>query len=447
MSIISPEEFELKYRKFEQRISSTLAERINPLVLFIIAAATLGFILFSNHLLTNGFRYIYGGGLVIMLNVRYGILAVIALSLVYLMIPRRAQGFFQVISFFVIWTTTVHALFSDIPHIWTYALTEFCLPFFCLAGWTFLKIVKRTEYKRRTVLIFSVAFWAYFINLFYFLNQEHEGYSAIIVRLKLYLIWITFLTFAFNSKTKDQDLVFSFNPFNALRGVLWPHDFKKSEARKNEIRTLWWLGIMNLILGYTVLNVRLWLERSGLPHDSHSILARSASYYCFAILADVGALNIITGAVRLFGYKVRDATNFVFLARTPADFWRRGSVYNYMFVLQYVFIPVFRVLRNSFLATFFAFLFFFFNHYGFDKTSQLILTLGRRPVWLEIDFMHFLGWFFLLFVSRRIWFFPSRKREEPWCAWASIALTHLCYILMDYGIEAAYSHFGGVNPL
>src|SRR5207253_4418568 len=108
--------------------------------------------------------------------------------------------------------------------------------------------------------------------------------------------------------------------------------------------------------------------------DSNNLAVKSTARYVLLILSDVGVFNIIAGSARIFGFRVRDATSFSWLARTPAEYWRRGSVYHYEFVNRYFFLALWKRLRNRFVVTFICFFFFYIMKNGIIDVSIMFLN-------------------------------------------------------------------------
>jgi hypothetical protein len=61
-------------------------------------------------------------------------------------------------------------------------------------------------------------------------------------------------------------------------------------------------------------------------------------------------INVVIGALRLFGVPVRDNFNYWLLARTPNEHWQRWNLLLREWIITYVFFPIMRAKRWLFLA-------------------------------------------------------------------------------------------------
>jgi hypothetical protein len=198
------------------------------------------------------------------------------------------------------------------------------------------------------------------------------------------------------------------NPVHGFRGILWPHGVVMHSERDLARLRLWWKGALNVSLAACLLYIRRPI------HDA---------FYWKFVLGDIAYFNFIAGSARMFGYAVPDATRFAVLARTPADYWQRGSVYNYAFINEFVYFPLMRRLRRPALAVSVAFFFFFFSHFELGRLT--------RPASLLVVFFVFFAWLAAILMSRRLWPLPYKPGEAAWRAWLSIGLTHLIYFTIS----------------
>jgi hypothetical protein len=439
MHLISPDEFEIGYRRFELRAHQFLA-RLHGLNILLAAAGLAVLIVISNRMMLT-YPYPMYGISIVMALVRYGILAALPLSLLSLVLPNRAHFHFQFLCLIVIWGTTWHYLFGQIQDPRVRALCAISLPVINGAAWLLLRWRQGGGSWKRGALAFTVFYWTLIALISRSLASEPRHFLIQFWGLKTQFIWITALIWAYRQPLKSENLSIALSPVNALRGALWPRDLRWSGHELSERRTLWWWGVCNLVLAYILLIFRMWAERGPVPHLTPEFSLRSANYF-LGILNDVAVFNFLTGSIRLFGYRVQDATNFVLLARTPADIWRRGSVYNYLFVLQYVYMPLLRVTRNrnNFLVTFIAFLVFFVNHQtGFHLHSTLKIVGLQGGSNSNLTFFYqqlivFLAWFGLIYVSRRYWMFSWKQMEKAHYAWLSIFMTHVTVLSVFFVI-------------
>jgi len=416
---------------------------IASVALYLVAKTTI------RYCFTGRFHYFMVGAFEMIRHFRTTIGVLIVLSVFTPFVPRRLQFWFQ---FYVAITLALLA----VPMVYrrtdpmTYALGGLVIPLVLISSWLYLRSNVSAGRKWRSTIFYSLFFWALVGGAAFWLWQ-HSYYHQLnrYWQLRPQFIWISMLVLVWHKHITKKDTVQAFLPVNALRGVLWPYDLNLEDP-EGQRRKIWWNGYCNLLLGFSVLLFRVWLER-GLLHDFRYIDPYRISGHVLTILGDVGALNLISGMARMFGYKVRDATNFVFFARTPADIWRRSSTYNYLFVLRCVYMPLFKICRNFFIVSFISFLVFFINHHGLWNFLQIGGHLtGLRPIQskpelfkMAVFFLHFLCVYFLLYFTRRRWFFRWKDMGNAKVAWTSIVITHALRLMARAFSWTVAVHFFG----
>lgn len=219
-----------------------------------------------------------------------------------------------------------------------------------------------------------------------------------------------------------------FNPMNTLRAEIWPGSISLLEGREERLR-LWWHGMLNILTAFVLLGLRVWVfTRVWMPFDKGDI--KMSMELPIGRLVDVALYNLVVGYARMFSYSVPDATNFVYLARTPADFWRRGVVYNYLFVFKFAYLPMLRLTRSIVVSQFFSLFAYWLSHYWSLILPYILISVGlihdrQNPMHLKILLFHFLFSFIGLAFSSRIWFFSNAQMENTYRGWISIALNNV----------------------
>jgi hypothetical protein len=434
MKWITPDQFEVAYRRHENRLYSWLGEKTPWIAMVLASAALYGLTAVTNqYFFTSRIQFFYVGAFIMVRLFRNGAWALVALSLLAPFVPKRFQLLFQCYSALTFSVLTAHTVYHR-TDIQTFAFGITIAPLVMIMSWMYLRS-SVGQMRWKSTVVYSALFWALMGLFSYWLSIYYPKKLGPFWQLKLQFIWMSMLVLVWEKKITQQETLYAFNPMNGFRGVLWPYDFAWEEDQRRRIK-VWWNGYCNFLLGYLVLLFRLWLEKDVLVSARQTETVR-ISGHILTILSDIGALNLVSGTVRMFGYSVRDATNFVFLARTPADIWRRSSTYNYLFVLRCVYMPLMRVWRNFFIISFISFLVFFINHHGLWNFLHIALHLTgiqtieskRKLFRLTVYSLHFLLVFFLLYFSRRWWFFRWRDMGNAKIAWASVALTHILRIL------------------
>jgi hypothetical protein len=431
--MISPGEFEISYKKKEKALYGFLAA--NPTVLIFLGALILECVLWMMYQASFG-TYRTAGSFLILQYIRSSLLCVVPFSILCFYAPSRFKTALQFICFLAMWFITSHEAFDRIDSIVLRCFCYLSVPLICCGGCCLMVWRYRNPDKSwwPGALLFSLFFLLISISISVCLNNGWHQALMVFWSSKMQFYWITLLIWSYQKSLKRDDIKIAIHPINSLRGVFWPQDFSWQGENAAQKKELWWWGFGSILLGTLILLLKMFLDR-GSHFLGHSLLSRGTAQYFLDRLSDVGIFNVIIGSVRLFGYRVQDATNFVFLSRTPADSWRRVSVYNYLFVLRYVYMPLLRFTRNTFVVTFVAFLVYFLNH----QTSLHIRNLaalmgfgaiapGQRIVFFGTLF-GFLSSFLLIYFSRKNWLISWKKMENPFFAWISIASTHLVFII------------------
>lgn len=433
MKLISPAEIEIKYSRWEKKVYSFLSLKTNSLYLFFSAVVVVCLSYHVTKQITSNyglqfaeFRYV--------LIISDGISSIILLSLFSFLIRTEHQAFFQLASLSIVSAVSSYFFglkFANTPLFWS---TILVLPTLSLLGWFYLKMTSLTSFKSSKVFYVSTyTLLHWFITLAYSYYLFYSEERRLLVRfwgLHGIYIWMTILLFSFRQKNSSQEFFIALNPMNGLRGVLWPDSSSWAGDSSSEKKYIWWRGLCNIALGYMLLWVSLYLKAIT-KNFNNSFFSAYLTY----VFVDIAALNILTGGLRLFGYRVIDGTKFVLLSRTPAQWWQRGSVYNYLLVRNYIYLPLLRMIKNNFLATFTAFLFFFTNHWGITGMIRIFFENSSRDYIKHLQLLnslHFIFLFILLYVSRRFWVLPWQSAEPPWRAWLSVGLTHFLHWFIVY---------------
>lgn len=363
----------------------------------------------------------------------YGGLAAIALSPIVTFFDTLVM---RSIALLVIGYFSIYGLSLDIP--------ASRITFLGIAGlWILLglALVVKQKWKCSTSLIcivYSMCHWLLMLFIgFLHLRSFNSVAFTHFVDFKPWFVWCMGLV----ALVRDEKVIDShwlINPVHGVKAVLWPRGSKLIQSTEIELyRINFWNGVSNVLIGYLNFILAFLLLKS-----SEDTMSRVVTNYLVYVLADVATFNVMSGMARLYGYKVPDATRFVVLAQSPADCWRRGSVYNYLFIQEYIFWPLVRWCKNINLALFLAFSAFYINqfqgpqlwywfggsvsHVGFERQ----LELGRAYL--------FLIYFLILLISRKYWPWQNVKfRNSPYLGWSLVALTHvvnMAALYLAYGI-------------
>jgi hypothetical protein len=418
---MSPEQVELSYRNGLKKLEDLLERAPGWAVILatiFLGAAMLVIAPYFHFNLSNGPT----GGFRVMFLIRYAAPLAVVLSAIALVVRDDFRAPYHWFCLAVLWYAYDDRAYSRVEQVQhdSSLLHLALVPALCLLGYLYLRYP--TRHRVREAIIFSVLFWS--LVIFDILSLRvatdpifHYGF------FKVQFVWYAFLMFAIHRNDSARTAM-AFCPVNALHGTIWPHDMR---LQLDDKRRLWWAGFIRVVIGYILgllvnylrVDVETKLELFSLPRH----LVRSEIH----LIGDVAEFNAIVGFARMFGYRVRDATNFAMLSRTPAEFWQRISVYNYLFVLQSVKLPLFRLTRSHFFSTFCALLVFFFNRMGTWAITDWIDKRYWPGGGVSLEALFFLNWLLLIFITRKWWFVSAKKRTDARYAWLSIFLTHLAY--------------------
>ncbi len=220
------------------------------------------------------------------------------------------------------------------------------------------------------------------------------------------------------------------DPTNCLRIILWPVD-KILVLKKNQyIREYWWRGALGVALGLSLILLKVNIDI--LIHSKKmSLISNSTLRYLLLLLSDIAVFNIICGSSRMFGYKVRDATYFSWLARSPADYWRRASVFHYEFIRRYIFDKLWPILKNRFFVLLISFSVFYLMKVGLSTIIfRTLISLNLEidmPYNKNVDSHYSISLFILQFLSiyitSKYWFINTQKMNNSFYQWLSVVLT------------------------
>lgn len=271
----------------------------------------------------------------------------------------------------------------------------------------------------KSLAVFSAVFWASYVLLFVFSDGMATASRKLFWDLKIPFLWIFLSLLLFRNKIEPAQLL---NPIQMFRGTIWPDATKFSSDNKSA-NEIFWHGCLNLFVGLSIASLRIALD-SGQPATGVTP-ASTVLVLLIRAFTDIALFNCLVGFARCFGFRAPDATYFVLLSKTPAEFWRRGSVYTYQFTLRYIFFPLLRHTKLPLLALFFAFSFFFLNRFGlegfFDFSQNGIVAV-----------LVFLLYFASIVITQRFWFFSKQQLLQAKFAWASIFLTHMTNVAIVF---------------
>jgi hypothetical protein len=435
MRLISPAKLEIQLRRLENRFADYCGEHLawaTPLA----AAALVLISLWIKKFFEIEVVYQTSGMFQIVRQGRFAIPLLLAFSGVSVYLHGRNRAWFNAFVTLTVWLWSCYSLFLGRVPMDVYWVISVSFP--CLALLTYFigrarrQNFSRTNWVTGIVVIFALI-WIFVGARLYGMGQYHM--LVVFWRFKLQYMVLVAIQMAYVYSHRPIDPFSAFNPAGIPRATLWPVDTLLATKNREAIVRFWWKGFLGVLIGYLVIYLKITLDRADFDQSEH-LWVRSTSRYFLVILADVGVLNIMTGIARIFGHRVRDATNFCWLARTPAEYWRRGSVFHYEFINRYLSPRMWRIFRNRFVVTFICFFFFYIMKngvldfsvwslgiFGFDTQADIFRNATRNYS-VTLFLLHFL----LLFATQRHWFFEWENHRAVWKPWCSIFITYALQI-------------------
>jgi hypothetical protein len=434
--MISPAQLEIQLRRFEIRLSQYCAARFKWLT--PLAAALLVLVAFGiKSLIEVDPKGLQASGMFLFVrHARYVMPLLLAGAGISIFFHRKSRAYYTTFITLMAWAFNCYMLFLGKVPMDVFIFILCSLPVNSI--FTYYLGIRRREGKPRLKL--SIGMVAYFAITWFYVSvrlysQEDFGQLLLFWNFKLqYMILVAIqLAYAFSPRPIDPFL--AYNPMTAAHSILWPVTTLLARRNRAAISRFWWNGFWCVLLGYLIIYLRIQLDKSNLDL-SKNLFIRSTSRYVLLILSDVGVFNLVTGVARLYGYRVRDATSFSWLARTPAEYWRRGSVYHYEFINRYLYLRLWKRIRIRFVVAFICFFFFYVMKNGVLDVGIMFLNWTGADIHGEFyrnpDYRYsitlFLLHFLLLYTTQRYWFFEWSHHKKVWQSWASVLATYALQI-------------------
>ena len=435
MRLIGPDEFEKFYNSIEKRMVGFFATKASilqrALALFALCM-TVYFSRYVPHFARNrDFVHYLRGGIVFLYLIQDSIFFLLALaSASHWLVKPRARNFFFFFACVFVWAITITNAFEYWHGRWEFFFALGVVPYLCLISWNFLRFLPQWKRKRLCAVVFSIAFWLPIVFWGAAIWRHNPQHLLPLLKFKFEFMWLSCLVFAFRHPSADTPLMVALNPINAIQGVIWPYDLRVGSV--GERSNLWWSGVWKCTLGYGLCGLSMWLFQFVVLIPPHGIMSflMNRNFY---ILSEVAGFNVIVGVTRCFGYSLRDRTNFALLSRSPSEFWQRINVFNYLFVLENINLPLYRLFKSRFISTLGGLLFLMPTHYAIHIWYTFFFPSARGEL-LTICFQ-FVLWFFIVYFSVWIPIFSPRRWGSAVIEWLAIFATHALYIFSSF---AAY---------
>lgn len=435
MILKSPAELEIDLKRLESRLSRSLSESFSIVGILLLTLLMLGGIFFLSDYF-EGRYYRPNGGFHVLQLIRWTAPVVIGGSPILVLLEKRWLWGAHLLLMLILWGVAVRTFFFNLDAR-TLFLVSLSVPLYCIGGWAYLKKATNPLWKKRGAIIYAILFLALFLAVSLSLYELNERKFILYWHLKtLFILFMVLYTGLAHTPSNDEAMM-ALNPINSMRGTLWPI----GSALENDMssrKILWYQGFLNIVTGCFAAGLRVFWEDNWGPLLVNAYLKYS-SRYLLAILGIISFLNVLTGIARILGYRVKDATDFVWLSRTPAEYWRRGAVYQYMFIYRFVYLPLVRLLKRPWISSAIAFFVFLINKTSVLDVAYVIgdeLGLDLRVSLHSIHYLYYtmtlwILWFVVLKLSRW-WPYGRKARRLPFNSWASVLLTHLVMSSLYY---------------
>ncbi len=342
-------------------------------------------------------------------------------------LPSRLFTYFLVVFTFVLWQALC---WQKLP----VSVGSWVVPLYLL----FCFLILRKKPSRFFPLLFrSLILIISFFAVGYALAKEASSKNNNeILRLfwtihpQFYLLFVISWLF---SAIKKQDLLLSIHPMNLTWGTLWPQESSLVLTSK-EVWEQWWQGLYNCMLGtflfFLVFGLKLLAKDVRI--DGHLLVG---FYYVYFIIYLVASFNLYIGFSRMLRIRCPDPTHFLIFAKTPMEVWQRGSTYLYRFFLRFIYLPIYRKVKNYFitilvcLVLIISHMFLFHdivvrNLYAFLVPELNAPNVPVLPV-VIFSFSWALLWFTWIFIGSTVWRKILLKFHSPALSWLSVLATHI----------------------
>lgn len=410
---MSPLDFEFEWKKKEQQIASYFGQNKFSMLFFFLVF--LCFAIASQSLWTAS-NYPLWANLFIVQDRYWASLILISLAFVAFPISKKYYPYFLFFSLAASWLLPIYFLHS---------LRWASIFPILYIGFNGLLNQRLPKHHLLTFFINLVTFFGVLLGLAADSIQSHDAKM-----LQYYSILHTeflFLFFLQLNFQRNKNLSFCFSPTHLYAPFPIPEESTSESTRpwsteKNEKKMLFVRGTLQILQSQLIFVVLFWIAKSNLlPSTENSFL-----HYYFFLFLIVGAMKVVTGLLWLYGFKTPSASYFLFLAKSPLETWQRGSVFIAKFIFSSIYLPLWKIFRNSFFAsavvvTFIAFHLFLFHEWvqrsilssifpALPLPSQNMEALTQKCLWLCLWVLWIV--FFQIFILTRPFF--NTKSIGPW---------------------------------
>lgn len=417
---MSPNQFEFKWKNFEDKISNYFVQSNLRFLIFLAALTCLSYLLFPLWQLSE---YPVWSRLNLAQDRYWASLTIIVGSLFFIFIPAKITNIYLILILCLSWLIPVYLLDS--------LRISSLLPILYILINSML-IFKFKEYKKSLLVICTFLFLV--LVVLFGLDVEVSKKGKLFQYFSLIHFEMLFFYFIQTVYQKNFNFIFNFNPLQLYSPVPIPaeSEFLQNKQLKKTYFIKGFIEIAQSMLLFGCIFISLRIEYF---KKLDSILIQYVIFLFFVI----AVMKSLHGILWIFGFKTPSATHFVLLAKSPLETWQRGSTFIAKFVFNAIYFPLWKIFRNQFFAFAGVLVFVFFHlfilHDIFLKNILILFfptfqTIPTNIHQLSQQFIWFLVWFLwiivFMFTFQKIEFFKKSLTGQ----WLLIVLTHIGNMLI-----------------
>jgi hypothetical protein len=374
-AVFHPDWIEEKYNEGFRVLVRFLSSRVHPLL--AIAAVVVGGVLLERFEGLWEMNFPARAHFEVVAATRFFISPLLIASVFFLWVPNQARAAAAWVTLAAMWIA--------------WFLSSLAVPFLSTWGVLFFPIVTavtallfawrgRPSYRPGlAALVLSLVFFAFLIQI---AREAEANVSAYWVdrvwSMQPSYYYVMAMSFLLAEHGAKNFSALATNPSHLLFPLVWPLDTAPGPrdsgfAARYE---LWCEGALRAAKALLV-TFLLIAGQVLLRPETGGTVARSLWFYLFLLGATVVLGNLGVGLAQMFGVPAPPGTWFIFLARSPLDFWKRDSTYAYKFAIRFIYFPAARVFKKAWPALIFAFAFFIFYRFTFK-----LLVVDNLNHWL-----------------------------------------------------------------
>lgn len=224
-----------------------------------------------------------------------------------------------------------------------------------------------------------------------------------------------------------RNLALVFNPVLFFCVLPFSHRHWKQEKPYEELLASALFSLTRLIL-LKIVDIQLEVDLI-LYHDSHpawsgwTLVMAWLMYIQYFLYSYIG-LHLGVSLGRCLGLSLENGTRFSLLAVSPLERWRRWNTYFYGWLFRFVFVPVYRRIRNLLLAIQIVFLVTLLLHDTRYLMSYPLVDHASRLFFVKLDFVFFQLHGLAVYVSAYFpkWTQDSSSKKGWWGVFGTHAL-------------------------